>query len=149
MEIYRQSTRYFPVQTKFQEMHKFFILTSQAAWRAMVSLPNFFNLRCVVRQGCPLSGLLFVLAVELFALAITSDPYHPRYTHRRKRNKNYAICRRYDSGSVQDLVSVENLFKTLQKFTKYSGLEINTKKTEALWLGSWSSQEEQPFDFKW
>ena len=109
---------------------------------------QFFNLRCGVRQGCPLSGSLFVLAVELLALAIKSNPTIQgiRIGENEIKTTQYADD---TTVFVQDLVSVENLLKTLQKFTKCSGLEVNTSKTDALWLGSWSSREEQPFDFKW
>ena len=30
-----------------------------------------------------------------------------------------------------------------------SGLQINTEKTEAMWLGAWKNRTEKPFGFKW
>ena len=35
---------------------------------------EFFLLERGVRQGCPLSGLLFVIGIELFARALKNDP---------------------------------------------------------------------------
>ena len=49
---------------------------------------------------------------------------------------------------VRDRESVTQLLKLLEEF-KTCGLEINTSKTEALWLGSWRNCRETPFNFKW
>ena len=37
----------------------------------------------------------------------------------------------------------------LNDFKEHSGLEINTTKTEALWLGEWKDRADEPFGFKW
>ena len=44
---------------------------------------------------------------------------------------------------------MEALLRLLEKFKKCSGLEINTHKSEALWLGSWKERLDKPFGFKW
>ena len=41
---------------------------------------------------------------------------------------------------VQDLDSVTHLLTVLQKFKILSGLEINTTKTEGMWLGRWKNK---------
>ena len=38
---------------------------------------------------------------------------------------------------VCDLDSITHLLNLLEKFASISGLQINTSKTEALWLGLW------------
>ena len=50
---------------------------------------------------------------------------------------------------VSDQASVSNLLKLLCKFQHASGLEINTTKTEAMWLGAWRNREDAPYNFKW
>jgi len=37
----------------------------------------------------------------------------------------------------------------LNDFKGHSGLEINTTKTEAIWLGQWKDRTDEPFGFKW
>ena len=50
---------------------------------------------------------------------------------------------------MRDLDSVTQLLKHLDKFKRISGLEINTNKTEALWLRYWRWRKDKPFGFKW
>ena len=108
----------------------------------------FFKLKRGVRQGCPLSGLLFVLAIELFALAIKNDPLIQGICVGKEEIKltQYANDTRV---FVKNTTSVEALLRLLEKFKKCSGLEINAHKSEALWLGSWKERLDKPFGFKW
>ena len=41
------------------------------------------------------------------------------------------------------------LFSLLKEFEKVSGLKLNVKKTEAKWIGSFKSCEDQPLGVKW
>ena len=50
---------------------------------------------------------------------------------------------------VRDLDSITHLLSLLDKFKDLSGLEINTKKTEGMWLGCWKNNTETPFGFLW
>ena len=49
---------------------------------------------------------------------------------------------------VENTTSVEALLRLLKKIKKRFGLEINTHKSEALWLGSWKERLDKPFGFK-
>ena len=97
---------------------------------------EFFPLERGVRQGCPLSGLLFVIGIELLARAIKNDNNIKGINVGEKVIKvsSYADD---TTVFVQDLDSVARLLTLLQKFTKLSCLEINTTKTEGMWLGRW------------
>ena len=50
---------------------------------------------------------------------------------------------------VSDQDSVVNLLNLLRKFKHVAGLEINTTKTEAMWLGAWRNRTDTPYNFKW
>ena len=52
-------------------------------------------------------------------------------------------------GGGAQLELIDALLKHLHKFKQISGLEINTNKTKALWLGCWRSRKVKPFGFKW
>ena len=43
---------------------------------------------------------------------------------------------------VCDLDSITHLLIMLEKFAFISGLQINTSKTEALWLGLWKDRQD-------
>ena len=50
---------------------------------------------------------------------------------------------------LSNLNSANALFSLLEDFAKASGLKLNVKKTEAMWIGSLRSCEDQPLEVKW
>ena len=109
---------------------------------------TFFSLQRGVRQGCPFSGVLFVLGIELLSRSIRSDPTIKGI----QVNKHELKISQYaDDTTVffRDLDSVTSLLKLLNEFNECSGLEINNTKTEAMWLGEWKDKTDEPFGFKW
>ena len=88
------------------------------------------------------------MRIELLARVLKKDPTIKGIKVSQKEIK---ITQYADDATVlvRDLDSVTQLLKHLDKFKQISGLEINTNKTEALWLGCWRSRKDKPFGFKW
>ena len=100
---------------------------------------EIFPLERGVRQGCPLSGLLFVIGIELLARAIKNDDNIKGINVGEKVIK-VSLYADDTTVFVRDLDSVVK---------NVSGLEINTRKTEGMWLGRWKNKTEMPFGFRW
>ena len=109
---------------------------------------TFFPLQRGVRQGCPLSGILFVLGIELFARALKNKTSIKGIE---VDNHEIKVAQYADDTTVfvRDRESVHELLDFLKEFSAHSGLEINTAKTEAMWLGQWKNNQDTPFGFKW
>ena len=102
---------------------------------------NFFEIQRGVRQGCPLSPYLFVLSVEVLAKAIRKNQsIKGIFVNRREiKLSQYAD----DTTLILDGTkkSLKASLKTLDDFYEVSGLKLNDKKTEALWIGTNSGND--------
>ena len=78
----------------------------------------FFLLHRGVRQGCPISGMLFVLAVELLSCAIRSD------------NQIEGI--KVNGEEIKLSQYADELLELLDQFKECSGLKMNKSKSEAM-----------------
>ena len=109
---------------------------------------DFFKLERGVRQGCPLSGSLFVLCAAILANAIRNDnTIKGIKTH----DKEFKLSQYADDTTafVSDTKSAINLFKLLSNFQGCSGLEINKSKTKGMWLGASRKNRAKPLGFAW
>ena len=107
-----------------------------------------FNLSRGVRQGCPLSGILFVIGVEILSNAIKRSKEIEGIQI--DQNKSIKITQYADDTTVfvKNIRSVHRLFDLLRQFENCSGLRINQSKSEILWLGSLRQRKDSILNLK-
>ena len=104
-----------------------------------------------VRQGDPLSPLLYVLCVEVLALLIRRSPdiegfLLPGADGLQARARLYAN----DVFAVlKNLKSLETLLSSIDLYENGTGARLNKSKNEAMWLGAWRSRSDEPLGLTW
>ena len=92
---------------------------------------------------------MYVIGIKFFARALKKTRYpNPNLVGQ----KEIKITQHADDTTVlvRDCDSVLRLLELLEEFKRVSGfVQINTSKTEAMWLGIWKNRTEKPFGFKW
>ena len=95
-----------------------------------------FDITRSVRQGCPLSPYLFVICIELLAIAVRNNHDIKGITC---KNKEYKISQYADDTQMYLSADPQSLYATvdlLNKFRISSGLKVNMHKSEILRIGT-------------
>ena len=101
-------------------------------------------LRCGVRQGCPLSALLYGMIIELLALQLRANPNIVGFTIQGEK----IISTHYADDAVIKITQnrcFKEVYKELKDYEKATGGKINYEKTKGLWVGKWRSRTDDPF----
>lgn len=111
----------------------------------------YFNVFRGTRQGCPLSPLLFALAVEPLAEAVRKNS---NIGGLKIANKEHKITLYADDILIvmtDPETSIPSLIETINAFSSFSGYKINFTKSEAMPLGILNSKQApmRSFPFKW
>ena len=104
---------------------------------------NYFKVSRGVRQGCPLSRYLFLVAAEVLAIKIRQDN---RIKGIKIFGTEFKLSQFADdiSAFLDSLTSAENLVETQNDYGKISGLKLNASKTKTIWLGPWRGKKAKP-----
>ena len=107
-----------------------------------------FTLKRGVRQGCPLSGLLFILAAELLSCSVRANDHIKGI---RVSNKEIKLSQYADDTTsfCKDIESLGKLLELLDLFKDCSGLKLNQSKSEAMWLGKNANKTDTLFGVQW
>ena len=102
-----------------------------------------------VRQGCPLSPLLYVLMAETIGSAIRNDPHIDGFSLPGRRC--IKLCQYADDTSIVVMsdFSLEAVFKLFHRYERASGAKLNVTKSHGLLLGTWASRQSLPVALDW
>ena len=95
---------------------------------------DLLQVRCGVRQGDPLSPLLFILALEVVACQIREDN-EIRGILVNEQEIKFTLFANDMSCFLKDIASYHRLVVTLQLFSRFSNLHVNNEKTEIFAIG--------------
>ena len=104
-----------------------------------------------VRQGCPLSPLLYVLVSEVLSTQIRNCPDIVGFRLPGAGGLNYKISQYADDATnfVKTERSLFHLLRVVHIYERGSGAKLNTAKSEAMWLGKWRDNGATPHGLKW
>ena len=95
---------------------------------------DYFRVSRSIRQGCPISALLFILVAEILAVTIRSDN---KIKGIKINSTEHKLCLLADDLTLitKDLHSLNCAIKIINKFTLSSGLKLNLAKSEVIPIG--------------
>ena len=111
-------------------------------------LSPLISLKRGVRQGDPLSFMLYLFVIELFALLLRQNPNIVGFTV-----ENEKIISMHYADDTTICITQNRCFKEVIKditlFEQATGAKVNLGKTKGLWTGSWKNRVDRPLDIAW
>ena len=120
---------------------------------SVLSINGFFSeqipLKRGVRQGCPLSSLLYVLVIEVFAIQLRLNPNIVGF----KVGGEKIVSAHYMDDTtiiIKQNRCFKEVIKEIELYEEASNAKVNYEKTKGLWVGSWKGRRTSPINnIKW
>ena len=110
-----------------------------------------FGIQRGIRQGCPLSALLFLLVVEILGNQIRKNTDDGLEVKLKNESKYIQLTQLADDTTVflKNEQAIKNCLKVIKEFGRVTGLKLNMEKTEGLWLGKGKNRGDNFADINW
>ena len=143
-----KTLRHFGFGDEFIDWIKIIYTDCSARVKINGYLSSSISIERGVRQGCPLSALLYVLCIEVLSLEFQGNPGIIGFKYHTDEHKDSGYA---DDVSIifTDNASIDEIFNVLSKFEKATNAKINVDKTDGLWVGNWKHRLDTPRDIKW
>ena len=104
-----------------------------------------------VRQGCPLSPLLYVLSIEVLAANLRASNAIPGLRLPHVSTPLPVVSLYADDTTVIALsdTAILEVFRVYARFEAGTGSKLNLGNCEGLWLGPWRFRTNPPVDIQW
>ena len=111
-------------------------------------LSDPFTIMRGVRQGCPLSMLLYIIAAEVLAIFIIADT---RVKGVQIGTHEIKIINFADDTTIflRDIDCLTRIQAILNLYEKASSSKINLSKSQALWAGTYKNRYDKPGKMAW
>ena len=137
--------------TSFLKWVNLFYTSVQSSVNVNGYLSRFFSLSRGVRQGCPLSPLLYVLVAEVLACNIRANPRIKGLCLPGSSDPLSPISQYADDTSlvVCSDDAIRACFEVYDVYERGSGSKLNLSKSKGLWLGPWANRSDPPVTLDW
>lgn len=141
VEAILKATDFFGLGDTFKKWIEIILKERKSCIKNNGYISSKFDMTRGVRQGCPISPLLFLLAIELFARNVREDKkikgikFHD--TEDSKKIKQFA-----DDTTLllADIIDFREILSKIKDFTAFSGLRLNKNKSFAIQIGKIESK---------
>ena len=109
----------------------------------------YFNLSRGIRQGCPISTLLYVLVAEVLAEAVRDESEINGIRLPDGLISKWVGYSDDGNATLSDFKSVNKLFVLLEIYERASGAKVNLQKTQGFLMGKLRYEKDTPLDIRW
>ena len=114
------------------------------------SLTTPFLFEKGIRQGCPLSGLLYSIAIEPLLNTLRNKLINHDF---QIPGTDFTCAVSAYADDVSVLITSESGFSKVEEayslFDRASAARLNTQKSQLLWAGSWTGRNDKLLNFTW